>query len=412
MNIAFISYEYPPDTALGGIATYVYQAANMMQSRGHNVEVFAGSNMRTTTEIESGIIVHRLQETPELFNKKIANFFAERHKLIDFEVLEGTDYAASTRFAIQLVPHIPLVVKLHTPSFFVEKNNYIKPSFQMKARRFIGAIRRLQMPEPFAKYRYDPNADVEHFHVLEADEIVTPSRDLGYQLAKIWGLPTDKIAHVPYPYNPLPDILNIPIDTDKKVVTFVGRLEIRKGILDLAEAIPIVLRHFVNTKFQFVGSPHPSPQMGLDMQQYLIRKLWRYRESLEFTGGINSSLIPSILANTDICVFPSRWENFPNVCLESMAAGRGVIGSSSGGMADMLESDKTGILIPPYSPQKIAEAVIKLLQNPTLRMELGQAARDRVLSEYNLDKIGSLQEASYLRAIERRKALGARNMSD
>jgi len=61
---------------------------------------------------------------------------------------------------------------------------------------------------------------------------------------------------------------------------------------------------------------------------------------------------------------------------------------------------------------KFPQLGTKLLKNPTLRMELGQAARDRVLSEYNLNKIGSLQEASYLRAIERRKALGARNMSD
>ncbi|MEH2108257.1 glycogen/starch synthase [Nostoc sp.] len=57
MKIAFISYEYPPDTAYGGIATYLYQAARVLQQRGHLVEVFAGSTYRTTTETENEILV-------------------------------------------------------------------------------------------------------------------------------------------------------------------------------------------------------------------------------------------------------------------------------------------------------------------------------------------------------------------
>lgn len=412
MKIAFISYEYPPDTAIGGIATYVYQAAKMLSLRGHHVEVFAGSTDRTTSEVEGRITVHRLQGMPSSFSDTIGRIFAERHSFINFDVLEGTDYAASARGAVKLVSSIPLVVKLHTPGFLVEKINYIEPSFQMKARRFIGALRRIRKPEPFVKFSYDPNHDIERLHILDADEIATPSQDLGVKLVQLWGLPSGKIAHVPYPYTPSSDLLEIPINTHNKIVTFLGRLEIRKGVLDLAEAIPKVLRCFPNTKFRFVGASHPSPQMGMDMQQYLTRKLWRYKNSLEFTGSVTTSLIPGILANTDVCVFPSRWENFPNVCLEAMAAGRGIVGSNAGGMSDMLGDDHAGLLVPPYSPQAIAEAIVKLLKNPTLRMELGQAARDRVLSEYNLDKIGSLQEASYLRAIERRKALGARNMSD
>ena len=47
MRIAFISYEYPPDTAAGGIATYARQAAHMLRDRGHAVEVFAASPHRT-----------------------------------------------------------------------------------------------------------------------------------------------------------------------------------------------------------------------------------------------------------------------------------------------------------------------------------------------------------------------------
>jgi hypothetical protein len=62
MKIAFISYEYPPDSAHGGIATYMHQAARMMSGRGHHVEVFAGSRHRSGTFCEDGVLVHRLIE--------------------------------------------------------------------------------------------------------------------------------------------------------------------------------------------------------------------------------------------------------------------------------------------------------------------------------------------------------------
>jgi glycosyltransferase involved in cell wall biosynthesis len=88
-----------------------------------------------------------------------------------------------------------------------------------------------------------------------------------------------------------------------------------------------------------------------------------------------------------------------------MSAGRGVIGSSAGGMAELLDGGKAGKLVPPKSPKSIAKAIIELLEKPEERMQLGQAARQRVLSKYNLEKIAALQEASYLQAISRKNAL-------
>jgi len=132
---------------------------------------------------------------------------------------------------------------------------------------------------------------------------------------------------------------------------------------------------------------------------------------VEFTGPVALDNVPDVLATTDICVFPSIWDNFPNVCLESMAAARGIVGSSAGGMADMLDFGRVGRIIPPRSSRKIAQAVIELLKDPELRMKLGQMARDRLLKEYNPERVGFLQEANYTRAIERRRAIGARSSS-
>src|SRR6185369_13244206 len=95
MRIAFVSYEYPPDTADGGIATYVQQAAWMLRDCGHEVEVFAASRECTRTSRESGLSVHRiLTENRQVFAEQIAPVFIRRHQAAPFDVLEGPDYNA------------------------------------------------------------------------------------------------------------------------------------------------------------------------------------------------------------------------------------------------------------------------------------------------------------------------------
>lgn len=417
MKIAFISYEYPPDTATGGIATYVYQVARMMQQRGHYVEVFTSSPHREGTTLEDGVVVHRVLYTTNTDRREFAELagrlFARRHTTIGFDVVEGPENDAHARGAIAHVPDMPLVVKLHTPFFMVQELNHVPPSRQMKLRRIVGAVRRGQMPKPFPVLEpYHPQSDLERLHTLDADEITTPSQVLGDRLVAAWELPTEKVVHLPNPYIPSPSLLEIPSQTHTHTVSFVGRLEVRKGIFSLVKAIPLILRRYPQAKFRFVGEVCMSPtNPNITMQQHVTRLLWQYRRSLEFTGAVPLEQIPTYLAQTDICVFPSRWENFPNVCLEAMAAARGIVGSNAGGMVEMLDGGRAGYLISPQDPEHIAMAVIDLLENPDHRIALGERARTRVLSEYNLERIGSLQEASYERAIARRRAIGPRTAS-
>lgn len=394
MKIAFITFEYPPDTADGGIATYVKQAANMLQRRGNQVEVFAASRQRSGTETEpNGVLVHRIEHKSLRvdFAQPIAQVFANRHREIGFDVLEGPDYGADSRFAVQLVKNIPLVVKLHTPYAILCQLD--KPSLKKIFRRKLDFYRR----------GISPFTDIESVHALVADEIAAPSQAMADRLIKLWGLDPKKVNVFPLPYIPSPESLNISVDTISNTVSFIGRLEIRKGVIDLAKAIPLILAKHPQTKFCFVGAFQKSPNPQQDMFEYLQQLLQPYLKSIEFTGKLPPEQIPSALSVTDICVFPSIWESFGYVCLEAMAAGRGVVGSSAGGMAEIINSDAVGRLVPPKNPEKIASAVIELLNAPKLRQQLGSAARARVVEQYNIDRIGSLQEASYRRAIAQKK---------
>lgn len=402
MKIALISYEYPPDTACGGIATYTLQIAQLMQQRGHRVEVFAGSPHREGATLDGDVIVHRVYcHSRAEFGPAIAPIFADRHQLETFDVVESPEIGAESQGITALVPDVPLVVKLHTPTYLIRQVNYLPPTWRMQLRRVIGALRRGQRPTFLTKPTYAPELDEERLQTLKADLITTPSQALEQELVHTWQLNPEKIRVVPNPYLPTPALLNIPVATQTCRVTFIGRLEVRKGVLELATAIPQILRHHPDVQFRFVGAAWPSPIPGLDMQQYLLRRLHRYRRQIEFTGAVPLEAIPILLAETDICVFPSRWENFPGVCLEAMAAARGIVGSSAGGMVEMLEQGEVGRLVNPAQPQELATAVNELLSQPNLRMQLGQAARDRILTHYNLATIGQLQEHIYAEASDR-----------
>ena len=402
MNIAFISFEYPPDTAYGGIATYVRQAVRMLHARGHRVEVFASSPDREGTGKEEGILVHRIAEPDRReFPRRIGPVFARRHADAPFDVLEGPEYFADARTAVELVPDIPLVVKLHTPSFLLWRISYGQDRWTV-LRHAVGAWRR---GTPAAGH---PWSGLERGHALDADEIATPCRSLGDLVVAGWGLSSERVAHVPYPYTPSTSLLAVPAGTRTNVVTFLGRLEIRKGVLDFARAIPAILTRHPDAHIRFVGRSVPEKN-GVEMRDRLERLLRPYQQSVEFTGPVGLDQIPAMLAETDVCVFPSLWENFPNVCLEAMSAARGIVGSRAGGMAEMLDAGRAGRLVSPHRPAEIARSVTDLLDAPDLRTQLGREARERVLTEYSAERIGRLQEACYGRAIERRRALGARH---
>jgi glycosyltransferase involved in cell wall biosynthesis len=261
----------------------------------------------------------------------------------------------------------------------------------------LGAVRRGQRPA----WGYDRNSDPEYKHSLDADEIAAPCQAIADVVGKAWSIPQEKLALVPYPFVPSQALLAIPATSRSRAVLYMGRLEFRKGVIDLAEAIPSILKRHPDVTFRFLGSPKESPVPGQDMKQYLQTLLTPHAKSVEFPAAVPMSEIPRMLSEADICIFPSIWENFPNVCLESMSAARATIGSSAGGMAEQLDGGKCGRLVGPRDAKDIASKTIELLDDEKLRIELGERARQRVLDEYNLARIGAIQEASYTRAIDR-----------
>lgn len=148
------------------------------------------------------------------------------------------------------------------------------------------------------------------------------------------------------------------------VVMTIARLEKVKGIEYLIKAITSL--QISNFQLLIIGDG--SERKNLES---LVEKL-NLREKVKFLGEISNEKVPGYLAEADCFILPSLKEGFGIAILEAQAAGVPVIGTKVGGILDLIEDGKTGLLIEPKDPQAIAGAVNKIylgLRFPQINLE-------------------------------------------
>ncbi len=97
------------------------------------------------------------------------------------------------------------------------------------------------------------------------------------------------------------------------------------------------------------------------------------------------------------------------VAVEAMAVGRPVVASRVGGLQEVVEDGRSGLLAPPGEPQAIAQAVNRLLSDQALRQRLAEAGRERVATQFSLDVMAEKTLALYEDLLASRSSMGGRN---
>ena len=100
-------------------------------------------------------------------------------------------------------------------------------------------------------------------------------------------------------------------------------------------------------------------------------------------GGFQPN-IPELMSAIDVLVHPCEVEGFGRIAIESMAAGKPVIGPTAGGIAETVKNNTTGILVQPGNIHSFAEAVENLIINDKLRMQLGTQAKQHVANSFSI----------------------------
>jgi len=98
------------------------------------------------------------------------------------------------------------------------------------------------------------------------------------------------------------------------------------------------------------------------------------------------------------------WENFPYTCLEAMSCGKPVIASGSGGLAEIIEDGYDGILVPPESPEWLADAIVRLLKDVDLRKKIGGHARETVEQKFSTTVIAKRMADLYTDILARSRS--------
>lgn len=176
-----------------------------------------------------------------------------------------------------------------------------------------------------------------------------------------------------------------------RVLLFSGRLVPSKGIEFLLKALPIVIREHPNVKLMIAGGTTYSIKNSLYSEyNAMLRKIVDSNDLNDFVisqGHVNFSRMPAYYAAADICVMPSVYEPLGNVSLEVLASGRPLIASRTGGIPEVVENRKNGILVPPKNPRALADALLELLDDEDLRKKIGRNARKKA-ETMSWDKVG------------------------
>lgn len=401
MRIAFVTDEFPPDSGGGGIGTYLTQAVRMLAARGQAVEVFARSEHRTASEeLLGGGIVHWVKSLPDKpFRDVVVPVFLARHALAPFDVLEGSDYNATALGIKAAIPRFPYVVKLHTPGFLVEELHSEGPLFWSRVRMHLGALRRFKLYRP-GNYRDGATARSEIEAIRCADVVASPSHAISDALVPSLNIDPSKVKIFPYCFEPHPDLLQLPPPSCCARISYFGRLELRKGVIELASAFAHIAGRFPEMRLRFVGRDTVMPRTGGRMMSDTIRTILKGLESrYEIKNPVPNSEVIRMLGECDVVVIPSHWESFGLICCEALAAGRYVVSTSGSGLAEILDQGRYGRLAAPKDWRSLAEQICSLVEDPIGNRRASERGRLRLVEFCSSTRVYEHQMKAYEAAI-------------
>lgn len=338
---------YTDTPLLGGAENQMLLLAKFLPKEKYAVAL-ACSNLKNLNPwcqdfMEAGVpvfraaVLHKHDPRHYVFLKKIL----PRFDLLHLHIWNP----ASCRYAFLAAAKTPIVVTEHDPFPLKGLKSWLKKQFYKKVLRIIAtsnAAKKLaleQNAEWEPKISLVPNGiDIEQWK----NESIVENRNLF------------RHEH----FNALPG---------EKIILSVAELHERKGQKHLIAAMKTVLSDFPNVKLALVGEGK-------------CRKFYEKIAS-ELNGRIiflgRRREIPKLMAAADIFVLPSEREAFGLVLLEAAVSGLPVVAANVGGIAEIVENNKTGILVEPKNPAALADAIKEILANPAKALELVKNAKEK-----------------------------------
>ncbi len=397
MHIVYVSREYPPSHRGGGISTYLKIMAEGFAARGHRVTVIAASDdtRLKSDSIINGVRVIRLnggdflikESEPESgFADKfrfLYRFHSYRKKirevidrLDNVDIIEVAEFGAEGLYLNGL--ECPVVYRLHTPALLDHKNFSLQKLNPSNFLYYYSGRKELQVLRKNAKYITSCSTSLKQW----VERYVSPN-------AK-----EIKVIYNPLQKDFIKDASINPNVAESNNVFFAGTICDWKGAEDLIKACKILNDSGTGVKLKMAGKVGA---YGESLKAKYASAPW-----LQILGKLPQEELKELYSTSSVVCFPSWWENMPMVCIEAMAQGAIVIGSNSGGMAEIIEDGKSGFLLPPKQPDLWAKKIKEAIELPDeARDSISDEAVRRIKDVFSLEKILDETESYYKSIISR-----------
>ncbi len=426
MRICLVSYDYPP-ASVGGIATYTRHLANGLASAGHDVTVITDraqfSEGKTNAADVCSDLEHKYAKGPAMDEispasdalPAVSPYLAHDHKVPLLGMLRGKgrimgsvlNWSRSVdrtitflerthgRFDVVempsgggagpealfycLHPRAPLVIRLSTPMPLANRLK-IRPSANIgfRLQGYFGALA-----------------------IRRAHSLITHSAHNAQDCASLYDLPLPsmQVVHLGIPIAAAPQ-RRLKSRADKVVsVLFVGRLQRRKGIHCLLQAIPLVTQRMPNVRFEIVGEDTGDAPQHKSYRDYLKGIAPTHAtDATTFHGRVDEDKLARLYAESDIVAAPSLSESFGLMYVEAMASAKPVVAFNAGAAPEVVRHNDTGILVETNNIPELADAIVKLAGNAALRREMGERGYQRARTKFSIEAMvnGTISCYQYL----------------
>jgi glycosyltransferase involved in cell wall biosynthesis len=389
MKVLALAWEFPP-RIVGGISRHVAELYPELVNLGHEIHLMTVEfDMAPHYEVVEGIHVHRVKvASSHSFFQWVVNMNQSMGyyggKLLSedpgFDLLHAHDWlVGDAAIALKHLFKIPLIVTIHATEF--------------------GRYNGIHTDEQ--RYIHHQEASLTY----NAWRIIVCTNYMRRELGRAFGTPWDKIDVI---YNGIrPEKKQLDFDKQpfrrrfaadhEKIVYYVGRMTYEKGVSVLMNAAPKVIWEMGgNVKFVFIGGGNT------DHLKFLAWHLGIWHKCY-FTGFIPDSELDKFQTIADCAVFPSLYEPFGIVALESFAARVPVVVSDTGGLSEVVTHTKTGIVTLTNNSDSLAWGILSVLKNPTYAQLLVDNAYAELERRFSWSQLAKQTEAVYQRVVQERQ---------
>jgi glycosyltransferase involved in cell wall biosynthesis len=382
MRAGIFSPSFPGINGSGGIPVYTRSLATALVELGHEAHVLIhdetgaldrrftvdGVHVHTVVPRYARVISRWLRGSRESVQTSLAALrLCRRHDLDWFEFPNfdamGVPFAALARRAPASLSPPPAVVRLHTST----------------AECLAIEGRPLTVADRFDVWR-------EQAQCARAASLVVSTRAHARHMAGELAVPEERIGILPLgiPDGARPELQAPRPRKTPPTIVYVGRLEPRKGTIDLFHAVPRVLAAVPDARFVVVGVDRPLAPGGLTHAAWLEQNLSpEARARVELTGFVDDAARERLVEEADVFVAPSLYESFGLIFVEAMRVSVPVVGTTAGGIPEVVTHDETGLLVPPKDPERLAAALVRLLTDEPRRLAIAAAGRRRFVEKFS-----------------------------